>query len=311
MISMLSFVIIHLPPGDFVDYYASSLETQGNIVSQEEREALRSQFGLDRPVYVQYFTWIGGVIFRGKLGYSFYYSRDVDVILKECIPRTAGISLVAIVLTWILALPIGLLSAIKQYSVADHFFTFLSFVGLAIPTFMSALVLMYIIYQKTGWAVTGIHSPEYQLAPWSIGKFIDMCKNLWLPVLILSFHGMASIVRILRGMLLDELGKQYVTTARSKGMTEQRLLIRYPLRVAILPLISTIGWMLPLMISGEIVVSKVLDLPTTGPVLLNAIFAQDIYLVGGIVLIISVITIIGTLVSDILLAVADPRIRIS
>lgn len=308
LISVVSFAVIQLPPGDFVDTYVRNLEVQGGSVNQGQRAAIEAQYGLNKPVYVQYGIWVKHIA-QGDFGNSFLYDRPVGDILKERVPRTVGIALAAMLLTWLIAVPIGIYSALRQYSVWDHLFTFISFVGLAVPGFLLALVLMYVVYEKTGWLVTGMFSPEYRAAPWSVAKFVDMLKNLWLPLLVLAMTSAAGVIRVLRASLLDELKKQYVTTARSKGMPEWKLVMRYPVRIAINPLISTIGWMLPALVGGEVVVSKVLNIPTTGPVLLEAILAQDMYLTGAMVMILSALTVIGTLASDVLLAVVDPRIR--
>jgi peptide/nickel transport system permease protein len=308
LISVVSFAVIQLPPGDFVDTYVRNLEVQGGTVNQGQRAAIEAQYGLDRPVYVQYGIWVKHIA-QGDFGNSFLYDRPVGDILKERVPRTVGIALAAMLLTWVIAVPIGIYSALRQYSVWDHLFTFISFVGLAVPGFLLALVLMYVVYEKTGWLVTGMFSPEYRAAPWSVAKFVDMLKNLWLPLLVLAVTSAAGVIRVLRASLLDEVKKQYVTTARSKGMPEWKLVMRYPVRIAINPLISTIGWMLPALVGGEVVVSKVLNIPTTGPVLLEAILSQDMYLTGALVMILSALTVIGTLASDVLLAVVDPRIR--
>jgi peptide/nickel transport system permease protein len=308
LISVVSFTVIQLPPGDFVDTYVRNLEVQGGSVNQGQRAAIEAQYGLDKPMYVQYGIWVEHIA-QGDFGNSFLYDRPVGDILKERVPRTVGIALAAMLLTWLIAVPIGIYSALRQYSVWDHLFTFISFVGLAVPGFLLALVLMYVVYEKTGWLVTGMFSPEYRAAPWSIAKFVDMLKNLWLPLLVLAMTSAAGVIRVLRASLLDEVKKQYVTTARSKGMPEWKLVMRYPVRIAINPLISTIGWMLPALVGGEVVVSKVLNIPTTGPVLLEAILAQDMYLTGALVMILSALTVIGTLASDVLLAVVDPRIR--
>lgn len=308
LISVVSFTVIQLPPGDFVDTYVRNLEVQGGSVNQGQRAAIEAQYGLDKPMYVQYGIWVKHIA-QGDFGNSFLYDRPVGDILKERVPRTVGIALAAMLLTWLIAVPIGIYSALRQYSVWDHLFTFISFVGLAVPGFLLALVLMYVVYEKTGWLVTGMFSPEYRAAPWSIAKFVDMLKNLWLPLLVLAMTSAAGVIRVLRASLLDEVKKQYVTTARSKGMPEWKLVMRYPVRIAINPLISTIGWMLPALVGGEVVVSKVLNIPTTGPVLLEAILAQDMYLTGALVMILSALTVIGTLASDVLLAVVDPRIR--
>lgn len=309
LISVMSFVVIQLPPGDFVATYVRNLELQGGSVNEEQIEALEAQYGLDKPILVQYGLWITNIVFKGDFGNSFRYQRPVAEILTERIPRTVGISLVSILITWVIAVPLGILSALKQYSVWDHVFTFFSFIGLSVPGFLFALVLMYFVFTQTGWFVTGLYSPAFRSEPWSFAKFVDMMKNLWLPLVVLSLTGAAGIIRILRGTLLDELNKQYVTTARAKGLPEWRVILQYPIRIAVNPLISTIGWMLPAVVGGELVVSKVLNLPTVGPILLEAIQSEDMYLAGAFILILSMLTIIGTLVSDILLAWADPRIR--
>ncbi|MEU4197112.1 ABC transporter permease [Kribbella sp. NPDC026611] len=308
LISVVSFAVIQLPPGNFVDTYVHNLELQGGSVNAGQRAAIEAQYGLDKPVYVQYGIWVEHIGY-GDFGNSFLYDRPVVDILKERVPRTIGIAVAAMLLTWLIAVPIGIYSALRQYSIWDHLFTFISFVGLAVPGFLLALVLMYVVYEKTGWLVTGMFSPEYRAAPWSVAKFVDMMKNLWLPLLVLAMTGAAGVVRVLRASLLDEVKKQYVTTARSKGMPEWKLVMRYPVRIAINPLISTIGWMLPAMVGGEVVVSKVLNIPTTGPVLLESILSQDMYLTGALVMILSALTVVGTLASDVLLAVLDPRIR--
>jgi peptide/nickel transport system permease protein len=309
LISIVSFIVIQLPPGNYVDSYVLTLQAQGGTVNDQQKAAIEAMYGLDKPMPVQYGLWITNILFHGNFGNSFLYRRPVADILIERIPKTVAISVVAILFTWIFALPLGVLSAVKQYSVEDHLLTFISLLGLAVPGFLLALVLMYAVYAKTGWLVNGLFSPAFRAAPWSFARFVDLLKNVWLPLFVLSVTGMAGIIRILRASLLDELKKQYVTTARAKGLSEWQLILRYPLRVAINPLLSTIGWMLPAVVGGEIVVSKVLNLPTTGPVLLEASLAQDMYLVGAIVMILSMLTVIGTFISDILLAINDPRIR--
>lgn len=309
LVSVMSFIIIQLPPGDYVDSYIRNLQLQGGSVNEAQKAAIQAQYGLDKPLAEQYGIWISNIVLRGNFGNSFRYDQPVSQILAERVPRTIAISLASILLTWVIAVPLGIISALKQYSIWDYLFAFISFVGLSVPAFLLALVLMYIVYSQTGWFVTGLFSPEYINAPWSFEKLIDLLKNIWLPLLVLPITGTGGIIRVLRASLLDELRKQYVTTARAKGVREWTLILRYPVRIAINPLISTIGWMLPAMVGGEVVVSKVLNLPTIGPVLLDAIQSQDMYLAGGMVLILSALTVTGTLLSDILLAVVDPRIR--
>ena len=240
---------------------------------------------------------------------SFTYNKPVSDILNERVPRTIAISLGAILVQWIIAIPIGIFSAIRKYSVFDYIFTLIGFIGISIPGFMFAIVLVYLVYVNTGYAITGLYSEPFRNAPWDINKFYDLMKNISIPLIVLGSSGAAVIIRILRSSMLDELEKQYVITARSKGMSEMKILFKYPFRIAINPLISTIGWLLPAAVGGEVVISKVLNMPTTGPVLLKALMGEDMYLAGGILFILSILTIIGTLISDILLAMLDPRIR--
>lgn len=308
VISIVAFVIIQLPPGDYVDTYVRNLEMQGGAVNQAQIETLRARYGLDQPLVSQYWLWVSNML-GGDFGNSFLYDRPVSEVLAERIPRTIALALLSMLVTWIIAIPVGIYSALRQYSWGDHLATFISFVGVAVPPFLLALVSMYLIFDSTGFLITGLYSPEFRNAPWSVDKVLDLVKNIWLPVAVLAITGAAGIIRVLRASLLDELKKLYVTTGRSKGLPERKLILKYPVRIAINPLVSTIGWALPAMVGGEVVVSKVLNLPTTGPVLLESIIAQDMYLTGAVVLILSVLTIVGTLLSDILLAAIDPRIR--
>lgn len=309
LVSIVSFIVIQLPPGDYVDSYIRNLELQGGSLNAAQKLSLQRQYGLDQSMIVQYFMWISKIVLHGDFGNSFKYQRPVVDLLNERIPRTIALSLASIFFTWIIAIPIGILSALKKYSVWDYFFTFLSFLGLSVPAFLLALVLLYTVFTNTGYMTTGLFSAEYRDAPWSFAKFFDMLHNVWLPLLVLSVTGSAGLIRILRATLLDELKKQYVTTARAKGLPEWRVILQYPIRIAINPIISTIGWMLPGVVGGELVVSKVLNIPTVGPMMLDAVLGQDMYLAGGFVLILCSLTIVGTLISDILLAWADPRIR--
>lgn len=309
LVSVVAFVVIQLPGGSFVDSYIRSLELQGGTVNEAQKAALLRQYGLDRPLLVQYFIWISKIILHGDFGNSFKFQRPVVDLLMERVPRTIALSITSIALTWIIALPIGILSALKKYSFWDYFFTFLSFLGLSVPAFLLALVLLYVVFANTGYLATGLFSPEYVNAPWSFAKFASLMSNVWLPLLVLSLTSTAGIIRIMRASLLDELKKQYVTTARAKGLPEWQVILQYPIRIAINPLISTIGWTLPAVVGGELVVSKVLNLPTVGPMMLDATLGQDMYLAGGFVLILSTLTVVGTLMSDVLLAWADPRIR--
>jgi peptide/nickel transport system permease protein len=309
LVSALAFVVIQLPPGSFVDTYRRNLEAQGGTVNEGQLQALEARYGLDKPLLVQYGLWISNILFRGDFGNSFRYQRPVIDILRERLPRTIAISLVAIILTWMIAIPLGIIAALKKNTVWDYIFTFLSFIGLAVPAFLLAVILLYVVYTQTGWLATGLFSPEFQDAPWSVAKFADLLKNMWLPLVVLAVTGAAYTMRVLRASLLDELQKPYVITARAKGLPEWRVILKYPVRLAINPMISTIGWLLPAMVGGELIVSKVLNLPTVGPIILEATLAQDMYLAGAFVLLLSMLTLIGTLISDILLAWLDPRIR--
>lgn len=309
LISALAFVVIQLPPGSFVDTYKRNLEAQGGTVNEGQLRALEVRYGLDKPLVVQYGIWISNILFRGDFGNSFRYQRPVIDILRERLPRTVIISLVSIVFTWIIAIPLGIIAALKKNSVWDYVLTFFSFIGTSLPAFLLAIILMYVVFANTGWLVTGLNSPEFQDAPWSLAKFFDLLKNVWLPLVVLAVTGAAGTIRILRATLLDELQKPYVITARAKGLPEWRVILKYPVRLAINPMISTIGWLLPAVVGGELVVSKVLNLPTVGPIILEATLAQDMYLAGAFVLLLSMLTLVGTLISDILLAWLDPRIR--
>lgn len=308
VISLISFVIIQLPPGDYLTSHLAALEESGQPVAYEQVEALRERYHLDKPLVVRYLHWMGGVM-RGDLGMSFEWNRPVADVIGERLLLTAVISIATLLFTWAVALPIGIYSAVRQYSPADHGFTFLGFLGLATPNFLLALIFMYIGFAFFGTTPGGLFSIEYEDAPWSYAKVIDLLKHLWVPVVVIGTAGTAGLIRVMRGNLLDELRKQYVVTARAKGLPYWRILLKYPVRVALNPLVSTIGWLLPSIIGGEIIVSVVMGLPTTGPLLLHALLNQDMFLAGGMVMILAVLTLVGTLVSDILLLWLDPRIR--
>lgn len=307
-ISVISFVIIQLPPGDFLTQYIATLEAAGQIVDQAQIDALRSQYGLGDPFHIQYLKWITGVL-QGNFGHSFQWGAPVADLIGERLWLTVVLSLASLVLIWAIALPVGIYSAVKQYSLGDHFFTFLSFFGLGIPNFLLALVLMWLAYSYFGLSIGGLFSPQFANAPWSWARFVDFLSHLWIPAIVLAIGGIAGLIRIMRANLLDELPRLYVTTARAKGMSENQLILKYPVRVALNPFVSTIGWTLPGIVSGSIIVSVVLNLPTTGPMLLTALQSQDMYLAGAILLLLSVLTVIGTVISDALLAWLDPRIR--
>ncbi|MGI6149545.1 MAG: ABC transporter permease [Firmicutes bacterium] len=308
VISIIAFAIIQLPPGDFLSTYVSQLTASGADVDDATIQALNRRYGLDQPIYVQYIKWVTGML-RGDFGQSFEWNRPVNTLIWSRLGLTVLVSSVTMIVTWLIAFPIGVYSATHQYSIGDYLATFFAFVGVAIPNFMLALVLMWIAFSVFGQSVGGLFSPEFIDAPWSWARVWDMLKRLWIPVLVIGTAGTAGLIRTLRANLLDELGKPYVVTARAKGVSERRLLFKYPLRVALIPFVSTVGWMLPQLISGETITAVVLNLPTTGPLLLRALQSQDMYLAGSFIMMLSALTVLGTLISDIILALVDPTIR--
>lgn len=309
VISVVSFILITLPPGDFLTSMVAELRQQGIDVDRAQLAALEERYGLNQPVHKQFFKWFSAILLHGDFGHSFEWNRPVSELIWQRLGLTVILSISTVIFVWAVSFPIGIYSAIRQYSVGDYVFTFIGFLGLAIPNFLLALVLMYISFAFFGQTVGGLFSPEYVDAPWSAAKFLDMLSHLWIPMIVLGTSGTAGLIRILRANLLDELGKLYVTSARARGLPEWKLIIKYPLRLAINPFVSTIGWILPQIVSGSAVVSIVLNLPTTGPLLLRALQSQDMYLAGSFILMLSVLTVIGTLLSDLLLAWLDPRIR--
>jgi len=308
ILSVVSFIIIQLPPGDYLSVYLNNLRLSGIQLNEDEVIRLKELYGLDKPLYMQYLIWIKNFI-RGDLGRSFQWNRPVNELLAERVPMTVIISILTTVFVWVVAIPIGIYSALRQYSVFDYTFTFIGYIGLSMPGFLLALILMWFLFTKFGFSMPGLFSPEYATAPWSFAKLLDMLKHIWFPIIIIGMSGTAGLIRTMRGNLLDELRKQYVITARAKGLPERKLIFKYPVRIAINPMISTIGWMFPGIVSGETLVSIVLNIQTVGPIFLRAVMSQDMYLAGSITLILSILTVIGMLVSDILLAWADPRIR--
>jgi len=310
-ISMLSFIIIQLPPGDFLDNQVSMMAESGNVLDQQQVEALRRMYGLDKPMIVQYFMWISKIVFHGDFGMSLNWKTPVSTLIWGRLGWTLFISVLSLIFIWVFAIPIGIYSAVKQYSFLDYFFTFLSFMGLGIPPFLLALVVMWLAYRYFGFTVTGLFSNEYLLAPWSWVKLMDFLKHLVVPVVVLGMGGTAGLIRVLRANLLDELQKPYVVTSLAKGIKARKVILKHPLRVAMNPFISTIGWTLPAIVSGSVIVGTVLNIPTVGPLLLDALMNQDMYLAGAIVFLLGFLTIVGTLISDILLAILDPRIRIN
>jgi len=310
VVSFLSFVLIQLPPGDYVTTYIATLAASNEVVDQNQAAELRQRFGLDQPMIVQYWKWITGIILRGDFGLSFEWQQPVSELIWERMALTLVLTFSTLLATWGLALPIGIYSAVRKYSIGDYVATFFSFLGLAIPSFLLALVLMYFAAVEWGQEVGGLFSEQYLTAPWSLGKVWDLITHLWIPVIILAVSGTASLIRVMRANMLDELNRAYVTTARAKGLSEFRLLMKYPVRLALNPFISTIAWLLPNLVSGSIIVAIVLSLPTAGPLLLQSLMSQDMYLAGAFILLICTLTLVGSLISDILLALVDPRIRL-
>jgi peptide/nickel transport system permease protein len=308
-ISMLTFAIIRLPPGDFVDAYIAQLTANGSSVSAEQAETMRRDYGLDRPVVVQYGRWIARVV-RGDLGVSMMWRRPVTEVIGDRLWLTMAVSMSALLLTWMIALPIGVYSAVRQYSFGDYLFTALGFIGIAVPNFLLALILMYLGFRYLGLNISGLFSPRFVQAPWSLARLWDLAKHLPLPAAILALAGTAQLIRIMRANLLDELRRPYVITARAKGLRETRVILKYPVRAALNPFASSAAYLFPYLVSGSVIISLVLGLPTVGPLLLQALVAQDMYLAGSIVLLLGVMTVLGTLISDLLLMWVDPRLRL-
>ena len=307
--SFVIFVIIQAPPGDFLTAYVATLASSGSSLSAEQIAAMRHQYGLDQPMVVQYFLWVQHLL-HGDFGLSLEYQRPNAELISEMLGLTLALALFSFVLTWVLAIPAGIYSATHPRSVGDHILTVINYIGVATPNFMLALILMWVAFAYFDVSVTGLFSPDYVNAPWSWGRVADLLEHIWLPALVLGIAGTARLSRIMRANLLDELNKPYVVTARAKGMKEWRLVLRYPVRLAFNPLVSTIGWYLPQLFSGSLIVATVMNLPNIGPLLLRALVNQDMYLAGGILLIYSFLTVVGTLISDVLLALFDPRIRV-
>ena len=307
-ISILAFVVIQLPPGDYLDIYIQQLRDRGIETDREELAGLENRYGLNQPVLVQYFKWMGNLITL-DLGQSFATRQKVTDMLAERVPLTALITLLTTLFTFAMAIPIGIYSATHQYSLTDYSVTTVGFIGLATPNFLLALILMFLFSRWFGVTIGGLFSPEMVTAPFSLAKLWDLITHLPVPIVVVGTAGTAALIRIMRATMLDELRKQYVITARSKGVEERRLLFKYPVRIAVNPLVSTIGWLLPEIISGATVTAIVLSLPTTGPLLLTALLQQDMYLAGSIIVVLSLLTVIGTMISDLLLVLVDPRIR--
>jgi peptide/nickel transport system permease protein len=309
-ISVVSFVIIHLPPGDFLTSYVAGITARGESIDDATIQALRNAYGLGEPWHIQYIKWISGVL-HGDFGQSFTYHVAVSSLIWDRVWLTVAISFITLLFTWVMAFPIGIYSAVRPYSLLDYLFTFIGFIGLAVPGFLLALILLVVAFDKFGMSVGGLFSPPFENAPWTWARVVDLSQHIWIPVIVIGLGGTASLIRVMRANLLDELHKPYVTTARVKGQSELTLLVRYPVRAALNPFVSTLGWTLPQLVSGSTIVAVVLSLPMVGPMMLAALLSQDMYLAGSFILILSTLTVIGTLVSDILLAWLDPRIRMS
>jgi peptide/nickel transport system permease protein len=309
-ISIVAFTIIQLPPGDYLTTYAATLREQGDVVDTTQLARLRERYGLGEPIYVQYTKWITGILTRGDWGDSMYYRLPVKDLIWERMMLTVVLSFSTLMVSWLIAIPVGVYSATHQYSIPDYLVTALNFIGEGVPTFVLALVIMWLVMTSMGVSVGGLFSPEFINAPWSWAKFVDMLAHIWIPLLILAVGSTAGGVRITRANLLDELNKPYVETARAKGVEETKLVWKYPVRVALNPFFSTVGWSLADLIPGATIVSIVLSLQTTGPMLFTALTTQDMYLAGSFILLLSTLTVIGTLLSDLLLAWVDPRIRL-
>jgi peptide/nickel transport system permease protein len=308
-ITVVTFIILQLPPGDFVDAYVAQASAMGTAISAAEAAALRHAYGLDQSIWVQYWKWLS-LVAQGDFGQSFEYGRPVVEVIGDRLWLTILLSLGAIIVTWGLALPIGIYSAVRQYSLGDYVFTFVGFIGLAIPNFLLALIVMYLGLKLLNMNVGGLFSSEYQLAPWSWAKAHDLIWHLPVPILILALAGTAQLVRIMRANLLDELRRPYVVTARARGLPERRVIMKYPVRAALNPFASTIGYLLPYTVSGSVIISVVLSLPTVGPLLLHSLISQDMLLGSTIILLLGILTVLGTLLSDLVLMWIDPRIRL-
>lgn len=309
IISIIGFTVINLPPGDFLTVRILELKARGDFDAEQRIAGLTKRFGLDKPLWQQYLIWISNFV-RGDFGRSFEYEKEVKDLIGERLMLTVILAGSTMVFTWIVAIPIGIYSARHQYSIGDNFFTFVGFIGLATPNFLLALILMYVGMVHFGVSPGGLFSPEYQNAPWSLAKVGDMLTKIWVPIIVLGTAGMAGLLRIMRGNLLDTLGQAYVRTARAKGLHEKVVVFRHATRMAINPLITIAGWQLPIIISGEAIVAVILNLPTVGPLFLRALQVQDMYLAGTILIFSACLLLIGNLLADIALAIVDPRIRL-
>ncbi len=309
LISIIVFYIIQLPPGDYVSNYAAKMSVAGDVMSQEDMDKMRATLGLDRPLYEQYFLWIKNILLHGDFGFSFNYNKPVTAVISQYMGLTLVVSLVTMAFQYLVAIPVGIYCAVKQYSAGDYFFSGLSFLGMATPNFLMAIILMYLSYTWFGDPLLGLFSSEYANAPWSYDKMVDLAKHLVIPVIVIGLASTADLIRVMRGQMLDELNKPNVVTARAKGLSETKILFKYPTRAALNPIVSTFGWSLTSIFTGSTITAIVLNLPIQGPVMYQALLGQDMYLAGSWLLFMALLTVVGTLISDILLAWLDPKIR--
>ena len=309
---MISWVIIELPPGDFVDLYVQELigDMSGSELSDMIEAGMRQHYGLDKPSVYRYGKWMWHML-QGDLGMSLEFGLPVTRVISERLLMTVILAVTTAIFAWGLAIPIGIYSAVRQHSPEDYIFTFVGFLGLAVPDFLLALWLLWVSFAYLGHSVGGLFSPEYMVAPWSFARVWDLISHLWIASLVVGTAGTAALIRVMRANLLDELNRPYVVTARAKGLPEWRAVMKYPVRMALNPLVSTVGYLLPFLISGSIIVSVVLNLPTEGPLLLRALLSEDLFISASIILVLGAMTVIGTFLSDILLALLDPRIRMA
>lgn len=310
LISIISFVLIQLPPGDYLTSYAAQLRTMGDNIDQQSIDSLRERYGLGQPVYVQYGKWVYGVVTRGDWGQSMEWQKPVSELIWERMGLTVALAVFSLLVSWLIAIPVGVYSATHQYSIPDYAMSVFSFVGVGVPAFLWALIIMYFAQTQLGLNVGGLFSEKFIDAPWTWPKVVDLLKHIWIPVVIVAIENTAGELRTTRANLLDEVNKPYVELARAKGLTEGKVIWKYPVRVAMNPFFSTVGWSLANRISSITLMSVVLSLQTTGPMQLRALMSQDMYLAGSFLVLLSALTIVGTLVSDILLAWVDPRIRL-
>jgi peptide/nickel transport system permease protein len=308
LFSVMVFALVQAPPGDYLTSYIATLASTGSSLDRAEIQALEHQFGLDQPVHVQYLRWVENLL-HGNLGLSLEYQRPNSELISERLGLTLVLALSAFVFTWVVAIPLGIYSATHRNTLLDYLTTVLNYIGVATPNFMLALILMWWAYSQFGLSITGLFSREFEQAPWSFAKTIDLLKHIWVPMIVIGIAGTARLTRVMRANLLDELNKPYMISGRARGLSEWNLVMKYPVRLAINPLASTIGWYLPELFSGSLIVATVMNLQNIGPLLLRSLINQDMYLAGGILLIYCFLAIIGTLISDILLAWLDPRIR--